>query len=152
MTMQPKSNGGGPGNPYDMTNIRNYEQDYEMTWSDKIEKILAMPATNDMAGVFLRGIFKNDRQINAMLRLAYRHDKFGDTKHQELLRMKIAATAALGGVSRLEALFAGTNMIASDMYRVARNMPKLKDGKEEKVYRGSDFRSEDKPQEGIERR
>jgi hypothetical protein len=43
-------------------------------------------------------------------------------------------------------------MIAADMYRVARNMPKLKEGKEEKIYRGSDFRSESRPEDNAERR
>lgn len=153
MTIQNTARNDGNGrNPFDMTDVRNYEADYELPWADKIEKIYEMPDVKNMPGVFIRGNIKNERQLNAMLRLAYRHDKFNDTKHQELLRMKIAGTAAIGGVARLESLFATTNMIASDMYRVARGMPKLKDGKEEKVYRGSDFRSEEKPQENLERR
>ena len=137
--------GNGKRSPFDLTNVDNYERDYEMPWSDKIEKIYEVPPITDMAGVMARGIIKNDRQLNAILRLAYRHMKFRDNKHQELLRMKVIGTAAIGGVARLEALFAGTNLIASEMYRVARGMPKLKEGKEEKVYRGSDFRSEENP-------
>ena len=153
MTFKPESINSKDGNrnPYDMTDTRNYEQDYEMPWSDKIEKIYEVPPIKDMAGVIARGIIKNDRQLNAMLRLAYRHEKFGDTRHQELLRMKVIGTAAIGGVARLEALFSATNLIASEMYRIARGMPKLKEGKEEKIHRGSDFRSEERPQESIER-
>jgi hypothetical protein len=125
---------------FDLTNIDNYEDDYELPWSSRIEKIYELPGLEDMAGVVLRGIFKNERQLNAVLRLAYRHRKFGDTNHQELLRMKIAGTAAIGGVGRLDALFAATNLVASDMYRTARNMPKLKKGEQEQIHRGSDFR------------
>ena len=133
---------------YDLTNIDNYEKDYEIPFEDRIKQIYSVPGTDDMAGVFLRGIFKNDRQVNACLRLSYRHKKFGDNDHQELLRAKIAASAALGGVSRLDALFAAIGLIASDMYRVARGMPRLKKGEEEKITRGSDFRSDSRPPEG----
>lgn len=123
---------------YDLTNPENYEKDYEFPYADKIQKILEFPGIEDMAGVIVRGIFKNERQLNAVLRLAYRHRKFGDTNHQELLRMKVAGTAAVGGVGRLDALFTAVNLIASDMYRTARNMPNARG--EEKVLRGSDFR------------
>src|SRR4030042_2300704 len=85
------------GNPqyrqYDLTNIDNYEEDYEMPWADKVEKIYEIPEIKDMAGVFLRGIFKNERSLNAHLRLNYRHRKFGQTEHQELLRAKIEGSA-----------------------------------------------------------
>lgn len=140
---------GAVGNPeykrYDLTNVDNYEPDYEMPWADKVEKIYEIPEIKDMAGVFLRGIFKNDRSLNAHLRLMYRHKKFGDTDHQELLRAKVAGSAAINGVSRLDALFAAVNMLASDMYRAARGMPKRKKGEDETIARGSDFRTEQRP-------
>lgn len=132
---------------YDLTNLDNYETDYEMSWNDKIEKIYEIPDTSNMAGVFLRGIFKNERQLNAHLRLMYRHKKFKDDEHQELLRCKIAGSAGIGGVGRLDALFAAVNLIAPDMYRTARGLPKLKKGEKEEIHRGSDFRVQEKPQE-----
>lgn len=151
-----RGNGKSPldviGNPgyqrYDLTNIDNYERDYEMPWADKVEKIYEIPQKEDMAGVFLRGIFKNERTLNAHLRLAYRHTKFDDKDHQELLRAKIAGSAAINGVSRLDALFAAVNMLASDMYRVARDMPKLRKGEQERVYRSSDFQTDGRPPDG----
>ena len=134
---------------YDLTNIDNYEGDYELPWANKIEKIYEVPGVNDMAGVFTRGIFKNERTLNAHLKLMYRHKKFGLEDLQELLRTKVAGTAAIGGVRALEALFAAVNLIAPDMYRTARGMPKSKGNKEEKVVRGSDFRQFDRPQDEV---
>lgn len=134
---------------YDLTNPDNYEQDYPFgDFGNNVQKLYDVPDVTDMAGVFLRGIIKNDRQLNAMLRLSYRHRKFGDVEHQELLRAKIAGTAAINGVSRLDALFAAVNLLASDMYRTARGMPKLPKGQEERVVRGSDFRKEERPLDG----
>lgn len=133
----------------DLTNIDNYEDDYDITGGGKIQKIYEIPDISDMAGVLARGIIKNDRQLNAILRLSYRHNKFGDKSHQEMLRQKIIGTAAIGGVRSLDALFAANGLLAPDMYRVARGMPKFKQqGKreeEEPVYRGSDFREHEKP-------
>lgn len=146
---QPNISGGTNYKRYDLTNIDNYEPDYEMSWENKIEKIYEIPGIDNMAGAFLRGIFKNERSLNAHLRLMYRHRKFGDTEHQELLRAKIAGSAAINGVSRLDALFAAVNLLASDMYRAARGMPKLKRNEEERVVRGSDFRREERPQDNL---
>jgi ribose 5-phosphate isomerase len=67
--------GNGQKNPFDLTNVGNYEHDYEMPWSDKIEKLYEVPPIKDMAGVVIRGIFKNERTLNAILRLSYRHVK-----------------------------------------------------------------------------
>ena len=139
------------GNPYDLTNPGNYERDYEMPWSDRVQKLYEIPNIEDMAEVIIRGNLVNERRANAILRLSRRHKKFGLDDHQEMLRQKIASTAAIGGVRSLEVLFAVTNLVASDMYRVARNMPKLPKGQEEKVIRGSDFRQQEKPQENPER-
>lgn len=136
---------------YDLTDPANYEDDYpDGNFGNNVEKLYEVPDIDDMAGVFLRGIFKNERSLNAHLRLMYRHKKFGDTEHQELLRAKIAGSAAINGVSRLDALFAAVNLLASDMYRAARGMPKVKKGEEERIIRGSDFRDRDynKPPDG----
>jgi len=138
---------------YDLSDPANWEADYpDGDWGNNIEKLYEVPPIDDMAGVFLRGIFKNERSLNAHLRLMYRHQKYGDKEHQELLRAKIAGSAAINGVSRLDALFAAVNLLASDMYRAARGMPKVKRGEEERIVRGSDFRSDFRsavrPQEG----
>ncbi len=154
--MAKKSGNGKPTdifNPkykkYDLTDPANYEDDYPIgDYSNNVEKLYEIPEIDDMAGVFLRGIFKTERSLNAHLRLMYRHRKFGDTEHQELLRAKIAGSAAINGVSRLDALFAAVNLLASDMYRAARGMPKVKKGEEERIVRGSDYRQEQKPPDG----
>jgi len=143
MSMQDPSE----NNPNDLPNPDNYGRDFEISMADRIKKILEVPAIDDMAGIFIRGIFKNEKQLNAALRLAKRHIKFKDEDNQEVLRIKIAGMAGIGGTARLEALFGSTNMIASDMYRVARGMPKLKDGKEEKVIHSNDYRSNGRSQE-----
>ncbi|MBA7613517.1 hypothetical protein ES703_20768 [subsurface metagenome] len=155
--MAKRNSGGKPTdifNPklkkYNLTDLANYEDDYPMEgFGNNVEKLYELPGIEDMPGVFLRGIFKNERSLNAHLRLMYRHKKFKDTEHQELLRAKIAGSAAIGGVSRLDALFAAVNLIASDMYRAARGMPKAKKGEEEKIVRGSDYRQDQqKPPDG----
>ncbi len=140
---------GGSYKRYDLTDPANWEGDYpDGNFGNNVEKLYELPDTDDMAGVFLRGIFKNERSLNAHLRLMYRHSKFGDKDHQDLLRAKVAGSAAINGVSRLDALFAAVNLLASDMYRVARGMPKLKGNEKERIVRGSDFRNEEKPVEG----
>ncbi|MDD5511752.1 MAG: hypothetical protein PHI12_13215 [Dehalococcoidales bacterium] len=136
--------------PEDMPDLNpgNFGGNFEMSWANRIEKILEVPDVEDMAQVIIRGNFRNERQLNAILRLSHRHEKFGQTKHQELLRQKIAGTAALGGLSRVEGLFAAIGLLASDIYRAAKGLPKVK---EDKVYRGSDFRTQERPPEGTER-
>ncbi len=141
------------GNPnlkrYDLTDPANYEGDYpDGDFKNNIEKIYEVPGIEDMAGVVIRGIFKSERQLNAIIRLSYRHRKYNDVAHQEMLREKIAGSAAINGVGRLDALQAGVNLLAPDMYRVARDMPKLRKGERETVVRGSDFRNDGRPPEG----
>lgn len=126
---------------YDLTDPDNYEGDYPVGgFNNVVKDIYELPGTDDMAGVLLRGRIKDERQLNAILRLYYRHEKFNDQQHKQLLRMKIAGTAAIGGVRSLEALFGSIQMLASDMYRAVLRLPKLKKNEEEKVYKGSDFR------------
>lgn len=151
MTTENRNNGKNGRNQFDLTNPDNYENDYGLSWPDKIEKIYEIPDTKDMAGVIIRGIFKNTREANAILRLSRRHKKFNQDEHQELLRQKIASTAAIGGVRSLEVLFAATNLVAEGMYRIARGMPKAPKNQEDKVYRGSDFRTQERAPEGAER-
>jgi hypothetical protein len=137
-----------PSNPYDYP-TSGADNNYEASFASKIEEIFKIPDTNDMAALIIRGNFKNDRQLNAILRLSYRHMKFNDKTHQDLLRQKIAGTAAIHGLARVEGLSAAVNMIAPDLWRAVKDMPKAKD---EKVMRGgSDFRSQDRPQDGAER-
>ncbi len=165
--MKDKGNGGQELlNPnykrYDLTDPANYEGDYpDGDFGSSVDKILATKSkdANDDADVarfiFIRGNFKNDRQLNAAVRLMHRHRKFGDTIHQELLFCKILGQAAINGVSRLEALFAATNLLGPDMYRTAKGMPRLKKGQREEIVsggrgdgRGSDFRQDGRPPDG----
>lgn len=137
----PRGNGHNPNQPsgVGITNPEYWERDFDqMSFLSKIEKILEFPGIDDMAGATLRSVIKDDRQLNAIIRLYYRHRKFHDDDHQEMLRIKLAGLASMGGVARLEALFAATNLIAPDMYRTARGLPRAKS--REDVRRGSDFR------------
>lgn len=131
---------GSPATPKGIADPEYWEKDFEdMPWYNKIEKIMELPGTKDMAGVFARSVLKNNRQRTAAVRLAYRHIKFKDNDHQEMLRMQLATTIGEGGVGRLDMLFAGTNLVAPDMYRTARGMQRPR-SEREPVYRGSDFR------------
>lgn len=127
---------------YDLTNPDNYEADYEFPYSDKIQKIYEIPDIKDMPGVFIRGIFKDKRELNAHLRLHYRHMKFGNILQEELLRCKIGGSAAIGGVGRAEAFQTAVNLIAPEIYRIARGMPKYKskNDQDEPVHHSSEFR------------
>jgi len=153
---KPNGNNGNSGRVidsnykrYDLSNIDNWEGDYPMgDFQNNVEKIYEVPQIDDMAGVFLRGRFKNERSLNAHLRLMYRHRKFGDDEHQELLRTKIAGSAALNGISRLEALQAAVNLLAPDMLRTALGMQKVKKGEDDRILRNSDFRKEERPADG----
>lgn len=136
---------GGPpaGPPKGAANPEYWENDFDnMPWYNKVEKIMELPGTDNIAGVMARAVFKDDRQRKAVVRLAYRHIKFKDNNHQEKLRILLASSIGDGGVGRLDMLFAATNLIAPAMYREARGLSKKKDNQEE-VYRGgrgSDFR------------
>lgn len=131
-----------------LANMGYWEKDFdEMSWYNKVEEVLKIPPISDMAGVFSRTNFKNDRERVAAVRLFYRNKKFHDDNHQEMLRADLASRLGIGGLGNLHGLFAATNLIAPDMERAARGLPKTKNG-EEKVHRGSDFREErDNPKE-----
>lgn len=141
----PQNRGNGHDAP-GITSMDYWEKDFEnMPFWTRIEKLLDLPPIKDMAGVMIRSIVKNERQGNAILRLSYRHKKFKDNNHQEMLREKLGMTVGIGGVGRLDALFGVVNMVAPDMYRTARGMPR-KEGPRENVKKSSDFReSRDEP-------
>lgn len=131
-----------------ITNPEYWEKDFEgLPWWSKIEKIMEFPAKDDMAGVMARSVFKSDRQRIAAVRLAYRHKKFNDNDHQEMLRMYMASTVGMRGLGRLDQLFAATNLLAPEMYRIAADMPAKKKGEEQVVRGRADFREEREPEE-----
>lgn len=138
---KPKQHKNNGHEPIGITDPAYWEKDFEnMPWYNKIEKILEIPSREDMAGVMARAVFKTDRQRIAAVRLAYRHKKFKDNNHQEMLRMWLASTIGMRGLGRLDGLFAATNLIAPDMYRIAMDMPRKRG--QEQIQRGSDFREE----------
>lgn len=140
-----------PKKRYDLTDQRTYEDAYPLgDYGNDIEKVMTVPEIDDMPGLAIRSVFKNERQLNASARLVYRHWKFGDIEHQKLMRYKLAGMAAIGGVSRLEQLMTAVKLLASDMYRAARGMPKHngKNG-EERVIRGSDFREQERSPDSL---
>ncbi len=139
-----------PFRQFDLTNPDNYEGDYpEGGGRNNVKDLYEVPGIEDMANVFIRGNFKNERQLNAALRLYYRHKKFSDTTHQEMLRCKVAGSSAIGGASRVEALFGATCLVASDMYRVVKGLPKAKHGEQDRVIKGSDFRDDQRPPDSL---
>lgn len=106
-----------------------------------IEKILEFPARTDMAGVFARANFKNDRQRIAAVRLYYRNMKFKDDDHQEMLRAHCASTIGMGALGKVLQAQVGTQLLAPDMIRAALGLPRRHKDKDE-IYRRSDFKGE----------
>lgn len=131
------------GNPKE-----HWEDSHDAPSSNNVSQLYELPGIDNMAAVIERGIFKSDDEADAIVLMAYLNDKYDDKKHQQLLRMKIARTIGQGGAGRVEALFGATNLVAPDMYRVARGMPKAKG---EKVHRSSDFRTEGRDKEFEDR-
>lgn len=126
-----------------------YDPDFMGNNQDRFNQVLEIPDIDEMASVFARSVFKNERQRNAAVRLYYRHAKFNDKQHQELLRMLLAATVGMNGRGRVDGLFATTGMLAPDMYRTVAGLPKNRKGEEEKIIRGSDFRREEKANNNL---
>lgn len=126
-----------------ITPIEQWENDFSNlpSWNN-IEKILEFPPVSDMAGVLARANFKDENQRIAAVRLAYRHRKFSDNDHQEMLRDLCASTLGAGGLGKILQTFVGTNLLAPDMLRVVLGMQKSK--RPEEVHRGrsSDLRTE----------
>ena len=117
--------------------------------AQNIEKLYDIPGSCEMAGKIIRGVY--DKNLgNSLIRLAHRHIKFKDTRHQDLLEMKIAVTAAQGGGARAEALMTSVTMLAPEIYRITRGLPEYKggNGKGEPVHsRQSDFSGKGKDTE-----
>lgn len=134
---------GNGDNPLDTGSP--YDPDYMGNNQDRFNQVLEIPEVEDMASVFARAVFKSDRQRNAVVRLYYRHVKFNDNSHQQLLRILLAGTIGMNGRGRVDGLFATTGMLAPDMYRTVAGLPKTRKGEEERIVRGSDFRKEEKP-------
>jgi len=134
-----------------ITPIENWENDFSgmPSWNN-IEKILEMPGITDMAGVLARANFKNDKQRIAAVRLAYKNRKFNDSDHQEMLRDLCASTLGTGALGKIMQVFAGTNLIAPDMFRAALGMPKSKHPDEVHRGRSSDLRAEGTEKEKIQ--
>lgn len=118
-----------------------------MPWANNIDKILEIPTTADMAGIFARANFRSDRQRVAAVRLAYKNRRANDENHQIMLRDYIASGIGMSGLGKLMQLMAGTNLIAPEVLRESLGMTKKKKKNDETVYRGSDFRQEGYEQE-----
>lgn len=144
-------------NPYpESASDGNHNQDWwnrqydGLNSQDRFKQVLTIPESNDMGGVLARSVIRNERQLKAVISLLARHVKFGDRVNQEKLRCFLAGTIGGGGRGRLDGIFATTNLLASDMLRAVMGMPKLKKGEEERITRGSDFRSQDKANSNMD--
>lgn len=113
--------------------------------ASRIREIMTIPAVDDMPSVMARAVFKNDRQRLAVVKLHKRHIKFHDFDNEAALRAWCASTIALNGLGRFEQTQVGIGVWADNSYRVARGFSQNKD--ESKIYKSSDFKSEDKEKE-----
>lgn len=148
--MLDRGNGHKNINPFDMTRPEHYEQWFPEDNNSNIDKMYSMPGIEDMAGVFIRGNFKDEDALNSHVLLCAIHQDVGNTFHQEMLRNKIAGQAGIKGERTLYALFAGIGILASDMLRVLKGFPKLKKGEEDRLIRNSDFQKQPQQYNTIE--
>ena len=128
-----------------ITNPDKWADDFtDLPFYTIVEKLLEV--SEKFAEMLTRASLVNERQANAIIVLADRFDKYNDTRHMKMLVNKLASTIGMGGVGRLEALFGVSRLLAPDMYRVAKGLPRNKDRKErkEEVMQsgGPDFREE----------
>src|SRR4030042_377917 len=134
-----KNNNRKPG----ITPIEQWEGDFSNLPSfNNIEKLLEFPPISDMAGVLARANFKDDQQRIAAVRLAYKHRKFNDDPHQELLRDFCASTLGTKGLGKILQTFIGTNLLAPDMLRAVFGMPRSNNREEVHRGRNSDLRAD----------
>jgi hypothetical protein len=111
--------------------------------SQNIDKLYEIPDACPAAHKIIRGVYTRDLG-NSILRLSHRHAKFHNTMHQDLLECKIAETAAEGGGARVEALMTSVGLLAPDIFRVARGLPKHENkGQPERVESKADFNKKD---------
>jgi len=144
--MENRKNSRKEQNP-GITSLDFWEEGFENEpWFNDIEKILEIPDITDFAGILARGNFDNKRQLVAVVRLAYRHRKYNDTKHQHMLRDFIAALTGMKAFGKLLQLQIGTRLGMPTVLREALGMKAVKPEKEQ-VYRGSDFRIKDTSQQ-----
>lgn len=111
---------------------------------NNIAQIYNMPKPkDDLVGNFVRGVMKDQTQADALVVLGWMAEDVKDDSVMNLVGLKLASTVGIGGVGRAEALMGSVGIIAPDIYRVARNMPRKKDEQIVKPNRESDFRDHD---------
>ena len=116
--------GGFPGNSY----------------SNDIEKILEMPGIEDPAGIFARGIYRNEEQRVALIELWDLAEKHHLERKKTLIRNNVASTIGWKGFGKVLQLSVGTQIA---MPGVTREILEMKKSKEKETdQRRSDFRSD----------
>lgn len=124
-----------------ITDINHWADAYEIIpFATIIEKMLEMP--NDMLGATIRSVIKDENQANELILLNAWCDRFKPECEpiRNMLKMKLATQAGMGGRARMEALFAVIRLLAPGMYRDILGLPKKKG--DEEVARGPDYREE----------
>jgi len=129
----------GQPNALGITDVNYWAEGYEsLPFYTIIEKLLEMPNT-DMLGIVIRSVVKDENQANAYVQLNAWCTRFHVEPIRDMLKMKLATSAAMGGRARMEALFGSIRLIAPGMYRDILGISK-KNRKEEEVARGPDYR------------
>lgn len=113
----------------------------DLPYYTKIKQMLELPGVDDLPGVALRSVLKDETMLNAAGFLVFYAEKYHIDWLKDMIRFKLAGSAGIGGLARLQALFAGTNLFAPDSHRIAMGLGPSKHS--EKVHRSSDFREKD---------
>jgi len=123
-----------------ITDINHWSEAYEsLPFYTIIEKILDTPS--DMLGLVIRSVIKDDNQANAYIQLNAWCTRFHCEPIRDMLKLKLATSAAMGGRARMESLFGATRLIAPAMYRDILGLKKREQQENEQVSRGpSDYR------------
>jgi hypothetical protein len=142
-------NNGKNGNGQFITPMDIWDAEYNPPPSQSnISQIYHMPKPKeDLVGNFVRGVMKDQTQADALAVLGWMATDVGDESVMNLVGLKLASTVGIGGVGRAEALMGGIGVIAPDIYRVARNMPRKDNEKIDKPNRSSDFRDQENVRE-----
>ena len=135
-----RNNGKDKRNP-GITPPEYWEQPFDhMPYSNDIEKILAMPGIDDPAGIFARGIYRNEEQRVALIELWDLAEKHHLERKKTLIRNNVASTIGWKGFGKVLQLSVGTQIA---MPGVTREILEMKKSKEKETdQRRSDFRSE----------
>ncbi len=127
-----KSNGAKPSSPWD--------KDFGGITDSDIDRILKVPAVDDMAGILVRGNFKSDDERIRYLRVIKRCQKFDMEEQLEFIRSCVSSKLGMMAFGKTLQLQAKVQLIAPAVIREQLSMRKLK--KSEENIKSSDYKKE----------